>query len=134
MLEEKEWDRNVFLQSSSDSGCSHSPSAALVSESPCHPPQLGLQDPLQLPPSSLGTQWSLGNEDPRGSHMEAQKEDNEQRRGDTDAREHSQGRGSSGPATPADGVWITEEPPRQALPESLTHKIVDKARTAIFCH
>lgn len=35
--------------------------------------------------------------------------------GEIEMPEHGHGRGSSGPATPADGVWITEVPPRQAL-------------------
>lgn len=44
------------------------------------------------------------------------------------------GKGSSGPDTPADGMWIRDETPGQVLPGSLTHQTASKAKMVIFSH
>lgn len=46
--------------------------------------------------------------------------------------EASPRKGCSGPAMPAGGMWITDEPPGQALPEFLTYKMTNKAEMVIL--
>lgn len=43
-------------------------------------------------------------------------------------------KGFSGPAMPAGGMWITDEPPGQALPEFLTYKMRNNAKMVILRH